>query len=590
MTDSLRAFLVFLALLGADIRSAFADAAPMILSEGVFCETEVQPEAPACSPEPVRLPHNWSPERRGLSLGLYRFEIPRPAPGAYAVLADRLSLDGAVSVDGRIVIDRLDPEHVGRQRYWPLIGRFEVEAGVPGPLVVEARIRGHDRTKNGLGALRILPLAEAETEHHRSLLIEVLLLSALAAGSITAGVMGLFIGAGDSRAGRVLGAVSGLSILSGLRCFHNLTTDPPLGPAEWLAVGNSLLVLIALQAAHVVLAYFIPSRRLSGYLWMASLGLVILLMATGATPASVPIVNILSVLLVGAGAILLMILALRAVRDPDTLGVSILGAFGVVVATGAHDLVIHLSDRSLSDRYLQTWALPILLILALAALARRTAEQRNLQSALHDANTRREDLLRDLHDRVGSRLVALAFHAQEARQSSGFLEEIRSLIHEVRMIQGAVATDATTLDALLADLRHAYSRVGGGRLPLRWDLPDASPEVRLSPEQAVAVVRIIEEAIANAVKHAGPESITIRLSAGEAGDLGVLDIEDDGAGELKRAPAGGGLNNMFARAEQAGIRLELIRGPGKKAVRIRFTRSPATRTSRWGVQGLRIRR
>lgn len=76
----------------------------------LFCETKAPFESAGCALTPVRLPHNWTPRARGVSFGLYRIEIPRPSPGAYAILLERLALDGAVRIERLTVFDELAAE------------------------------------------------------------------------------------------------------------------------------------------------------------------------------------------------------------------------------------------------------------------------------------------------------------------------------------------------------------------------------------------------------------------------------------------------------------------------------------------------
>jgi hypothetical protein len=110
-----------------------------------------------------------------------------------------------------------------------------------------------------------------------------------------------------------------------------------------------------------------------------------------------------------------------------------------------------------------------------------------------------------------------------------------------------VRAGPTSLGALLADLRHLYARVGGGRLPLHWELADEVGGVSLTATQAVATLRILEEAIANAMKHAQPGRVTVRLEPGAGACAAVLSVVDDGVGAF-RPGAHGGLHNIQFRA------------------------------------------
>lgn len=541
-----------------------------------FCETPAPFVVERCTLVPVGLPHNWKPATTGLSFGLYRIEMPRPAPGTYALLLDRLALDGAVRVDGTTVFDELAPDQVRRLRYWPVLSPFQVISTTPENVVIEIAVRGHDELKNGLGGVSIGPLATIEPLYRHRLQRDVLLVAALAFAAISAGIIGLAIGDRRTLTSRILVVTSWLAIVGGARCLHNLIVEPPVSIVIWQRIGLWLLALVSLLAIQIAVTYLTSERLSRNTLWagLATLTAVFSIPSSLIHPDQLantvfPALALISVVMVAR-------LAWRLKAAPDRLGLAIVVIYSVALSTGVHDLYVHLSDATLSDQYLQTWTLPAVLVLAVVALAKRAADQREVERALAEATRRREELLRDLHDRVGSRLVALAFHAQQVTNDPALVEEIKSLIHEVRMIHGTVSTEPTSLEALLADLRHLYARVGGGKLPLQWNIAELPSPLRLTAEQAIAVVRITEEAIANIIKHAEARQITIRLSRRDDDDGAMLDIVDDGIGEFH--PNGtGGLENMRIRAEQTGLRLEFLRLEEGKAVRIRFPRISPSR-------------
>lgn len=541
-----------------------------------FCLTSVAFEAASCKPVTVTLPHRFDRPSSGAAVGLYRAEIARPPPGSYLLSLQRLSLDGAVRVDGRVILDTMDPQRLGRQRYWPQAGRFTIEDQGSERLRIEIAVRGLPQTKNGLGAVSLMDLASGERQHRLDLLLDVVLVAALAAAAMLAGIVGLSIGGGRGRSAKVLAATSWLAVIAALRCAHNLVTQPPIEMLGWHLLGLWLLALIALQAMHVVLAYLMPEKRWTTTVMLTAVGTGVLLVATVTPALHSHVVDTLFTGISCAAVGLFFLLARRALRKQDSLGLVLVGAFLAVLATGLHDLLLHFGSASLSARYLQAWSTPAVVILTIVALTKRAAGRRDLEHALQQATLRREDLLRELHDRVGSRLVALAFHAQQRNDDPLLLEEIKALIHEVRMIQGAVATEATTLESLMADLRHLYSRIGGGRLPLRWDIFELPQPVQLTADQAIAVVRIVEEAVANALKHAAPALITLRLAPGVEGIAATLDVTDDGTGEF-RAESSGGLDNMRLRARQTGLGLQFVRREQTKTVRISFPAAPETK-------------
>lgn len=538
-----------------------------------FCLTSTAFEAATCEPVTVTLPHRFERPSTGPAIGLYRAELPRPPPGSYLLSLQRLSLDGAARVDGRLILDTMDSQRLSRQRYWPQAGRFVVPKDGVEPLLIEIAVRGLSQTKNGLGGVSLQELATGETGYRTALVLDVVLVAALAAAALVAGLVGLSIGGERGRSAKVLAVTSWLAIIAALRCAHNLVTQPPIDMLGWHLLGLWLLALIALQAMHVVLTYLMPEKRWTRVIALGAMAIGILLIATSDPAIHERVVDTLFTMIACVATGLFLLLARQTWRERDSLGFVIFAAFLAVLAMGVHDLLLHFGNASLSARYLQTWSTPGVVIIAIVALTKRAASRRELEHALQQATLRREDLLRELHDRVGSRLVALAFHAKQRYEDSLLLEEIKSLIHEVRMIQHAVGNEATTLEALLADLRHLYSRIGGGQLPLHWNISDLPEPLHLSADQSIAVVRIVEEAIANSLKHAAPSVIRIRLSPATGASRALLEIDDDGSGEFRPSNTGG-LHNMKLRAQQTDLRLELRQH--QKSIRIIF---PAPRKS-----------
>jgi signal transduction histidine kinase len=109
----------------------------------------------------------------------------------------------------------------------------------------------------------------------------------------------------------------------------------------------------------------------------------------------------------------------------------------------------------------------------------------------------------------------------------------------------------------LADLRTIVERLAPVGLDVEITLPDPLPVV--DPQVELAVVRIAQEGVTNALRHAEARRAVVRV-ADEAGDL-VLAVDDDG--RSGKAPAltasGHGLRGMAERAAACGGRLDIAR-------------------------------
>ena len=97
-------------------------------------------------------------------------------------------------------------------------------------------------------------------------------------------------------------------------------------------------------------------------------------------------------------------------------------------------------------------------------------------------------------------------------------------------------------------------------MTLEATLPDDEP--RLSADEAITVVRVLQEALTNVRKHAEARRIQVGLRCGR-GEV-TLVVEDDGRGFSPGAAGAGhyGLLGMRERALLRGGRLEIDSRPG----------------------------
>ena len=152
-------------------------------------------------------------------------------------------------------------------------------------------------------------------------------------------------------------------------------------------------------------------------------------------------------------------------------------------------------------------------------------------------------------DSAGEQLARLKMLAQEA------LDELRGLIFELR-------PPDLERDGLCGVLRKhvdVLRQRQSGEINL--ELEDG---IGGDPERDAEILRIAQEALHNALRHAGAEHVTVRLRADNE-EL-VLEVEDDGVGFDPSAPELRskrlGLTSMEERATRLGGRLEIDSRPG----------------------------
>ena len=202
-----------------------------------------------------------------------------------------------------------------------------------------------------------------------------------------------------------------------------------------------------------------------------------------------------------------------------------------------------------------------------AMLAERlSAEQ------LHDEQLRYSERLviaRELHDLMGHHLAALNLQLQlgEALAARGDAAGATPALGKARMVAQQLLADVRAAvsaqrEQPRIDLQAALQALAAGIEQPRIVL-DLQREAAqdLDPRCAHALLRCVQEAVTNSVRHARARSITItlRLLADDAGrDQVQVRVADDGVGAPKLEP-GNGLSGMRERVEELGGSLAVLR-------------------------------
>lgn len=182
-------------------------------------------------------------------------------------------------------------------------------------------------------------------------------------------------------------------------------------------------------------------------------------------------------------------------------------------------------------------------------LSAQEAERRRIARELHDQigqNLTAVVLeLKRLHGRVDPELADTLADAQELARES--LDELRRISYELR----PAALDDLGLASALAALGTSIGRRAG--IGVTLDIAAGLPALPADVE--LAVYRVAQEALTNAVRHSGGTRARIRLTA-PPGHL-VLQVSDDGGGLGAGPVSGGGIRGMRERALTVGGRLLL---------------------------------
>lgn len=206
-----------------------------------------------------------------------------------------------------------------------------------------------------------------------------------------------------------------------------------------------------------------------------------------------------------------------------------------------------------------------------AHAVRLTADlQRSRERLVTAREEERRRLRRDLHDGLGP---ALAAHTLKIGSARALLQrnptaadvllaeletDVQTSLADIRRLVYNLRPPSLDELGLLGAIRESAARYGwlgearpnageSPRLRVIVEAPDHLPPLPAAVE--VATYRIVQEALANVVRHAGAQTCRIQLTLA---DLLELEIIDDGLGLPPDRQAGVGLASMQERAQELG--------------------------------------
>lgn len=184
-------------------------------------------------------------------------------------------------------------------------------------------------------------------------------------------------------------------------------------------------------------------------------------------------------------------------------------------------------------------------------------------------------LMHDLHDGLGGQLVSIVAMAEQTGKAQ-IGDAARGALRDLRLVIDAMEDVEGDLMLVLGSWRERMAaQLRAHDITLSWQVmkPEGLPIFPdLRPWHVIQIVRLLDEAVTNAIKHSGARTLkvvidTIADDAAVTG--GSIVIEDDGNGfDAKSTPAdaghrlgtGRGLVNMRKRAEFCGATLDIVSG------------------------------
>jgi signal transduction histidine kinase len=408
------------------------------------------------------------------------------------------------------------------------------------------------------------------------------------------------------------GALAAAMALGAIQVFLQTTIDEPAHPAL-----NATLLASAPLESGFVLAFGILffARKWPRYAALIFVpGIVLTLIGLFGSPGALRA----SFLLMGIPAICINLLLLALVvawselRKQDVPSLLLGCAVTIVMTCLAHD-VLSLA-QILPDRriFFSRLSYSVLLVAIGAGLTWRFARALNrvdgfaahLAIQLREAEEKlrtsfareqeqaraaalareRTRLMRDLHDGLGGQLVSIVALSERGEGAGSIGDAARAALKDLRLVIDSMDDIGGDLMLALGSWRdRVAAQLRPHDIALTWKItpPGLLVHPELRPGHVIQIVRLLDEAVTNAVKHATAKNITVSIATltDACGPYGCITVEDDGKGFTPAADGGNdrtvgrGLRNMQNRAARCGATCEVASGATGTRVRLMLPHS-----------------
>jgi signal transduction histidine kinase len=571
-------------------------------AEFILDESEVPP--PDSAPwKPQPLPDNWSvsrPQASGFGWYRIRFVVPEQPSELYAVYVAKIAVNGAFYINGQLLGSggpfppatvfrggsMFAPVTIGRNANRPQFFVIPSRLLKSGGNVLHVRMWGVANVGCGLGVARVGPEAELRAPFERRFFFQVQLqqISVALIGFVAALMLFLWM----RRPKDTMYGYLGLSCLGGAG-FAGLyvVRDAPLPGAWWDAfcftAGSCCVAFFG-----IFLLRFIGQRRkrLEAWLWLY-MAISPLIVVLGGMEQHYLALRILGSLNWFFLAVFLVILV-QAWRQRREAGMFlVLAVLAVDVLLPLYDFAISLGSAPFEWMYLAPYASALgsifiggLLINRFVRnlngferlnvelegrVAQKHAEleqnyqhmqQLERQSAIVEE---RQRIMRDMHDGLGAQLIStlsLVEHGDLAKDQIAAV--LRECLDDLRLTIDSLESTENDLLTVLGNFRYRLEpRLNSHGIQLDWQVRDLPKLACLTPQNVLHILRILQEAFTNILKHARAGRVSVETGVASSSPQVFVRVCDNGVGFTGNRK-GHGLANMKRRAEALGGALELV--------------------------------
>jgi signal transduction histidine kinase len=366
------------------------------------------------------------------------------------------------------------------------------------------------------------------------------------------------------------------------RLWHTFTRDPESW--SWIVAAPSLTWMMAMQTAFALRFCGQTSPRFERFMyWYAGIVTVLLIAAP-----SGPLILATFVANALVAVAMMVVLGRALTRKPNIENLSLLTAITINFGLAIHDLLNYRELLGFTTLYLLPLGAPLVLFAVAILLIRRftqvmeqheqlnarlaeRVQQRERELTISYERLRQVDqqrataeerqrLMRDMHDGVGSQLMSTLALAKLGTLTNAQMQEVLTdCIDELKITIDSLEPVESDLLVVLGNLRYRMEpRLDAAGIELEWAVSDLPPLAWLDAENVRNVLRIVQEAFTNTLKHAKATRITVSTLVDVSNARVVVRVTDNGTG-IALAGGGNGKGGNGSAAPISGRGLENMR-------------------------------
>ena len=508
-------------------------------------------------------------------------EQPPAGAGTLALYGIRVKTDGTVAVyiNGRLAHRAQQRGPLWNSTRTPLWFTLDNGPGAAPVREILLRLEHSDASQTALSSLRLGPVEALRAPYHVRLWLQQELPAMLSAAFMAVGVFALFVWLRrrHETAYLLFFNLAATAFLRGLHFYVDLPIENDW--FAWLTV-NALFWLVLSVHFFLCQLHRQPLRWLTRALVAVTAligaltlpGLAVLPTLPTVTPMIYPVAALMSLVACVVGGtcawrhsgegrlVVYGLFACTALGVTDwMLQNNVIGAEGWYLGAYAPAVCFITFGTLMYRRYVDAIAEVERVNAGLAErLKAREAELEASHHRLRQIELRqtisdeRQRLMQDMHDGLGSSLISAIRSVERGNIGDARVSQIlKDCLDDLKLTIDSMEPVEADLLLLLATLRFRLEpRLEGTGVSLLWEVRELPTLDWLNPSSALHILRIVQESIANILRHTGASEIRVGTTAVADGVL--VQIGDNGGGfDVAAALAHGGgrgLQNQQRRA------------------------------------------